>query len=368
MKLKTDKRKLVKQIILGAVTLFFFILFWLFLSRIFHISGENKLTIDFSSLIFYFAFLSFLSVLIATANILIDRFWVLLLAYFLSVAFFFVFFSLKILYFLGILLLFFVLILGYFRIKKEKKDRIKFSAEKIAQYALPLFLTVSILLTSLVYYFFVSAIINQKGFQISKEFFDKAVNPLEKIFPSFIPGLKKESTIEDAVYLFFVNEMEETVNKKIGKTENYEEFIPPEFSNLFQEKKPINKKEFFKALRKDPKIKKEAKKIFFSESPQVIIDGSDMIKVFKDLNLSGKESISEALYKVVNEKINPILGPYLKYFPIVFALSFYFTVRFIFLFLIWPIYFFVWILLKILIALKFVKLEREKREVEILSL
>ncbi|MEW6408038.1 MAG: hypothetical protein AB1465_05095 [Patescibacteria group bacterium] len=365
---KTNSQtRLIKQIILGGVTLLFFILFWLFLSRIFNPSGASNLTIDFFSLVFYFVFLSFLGVLVGVDDILVERAWILLLTYFISCGLFFIFFPFKILYFFGILFLFLALIWGYFRIKGEKQDRIKFSAQKIAKYSLPLFLTFTILISAFAYYYAVSEIIKEKGFQIPREVFDKAAIPLEKIISSFIPGFNKTATIEEVFYLFTINEM-----KKADQGGDFDTMpLPSELSALLERKglDLRDKEAVFEAIQADPEIRKETIK-FISQAQQggQPQEEDEISKMLKDFNVSKDEPIFDALYKVANEQVNKAVGPFLKYFPIAFALVFFFSVRFVFLFLIWVLYFFIWVLIKVLLALKFVKLEKEKREVEILRL
>jgi hypothetical protein len=357
-----EKSKLTKQIVLAAIVFIFFILFWLFLSRIFNPSGAN-ITFDFFGLLFYFVFLSFLGVLVAAVDILVERAWILLLTYFLSVALFFVFFSFKILYFFGILFLFLALIWGYFRIRGEKQDRIKFGVQKIAKYGLPLFLTFTILISAFAYYYIASDIIKKRGFQIPREVFDKTVGPLEKIIPSFIPGFDKTATVEEVFYLFVINEM-----RKAGQGGDFSVApLPPELLVLV-EKKGLNlqdKEAVFEAIAIDPEIRKEAMKFISQAQERQPQEEDEISKILKDFNVNKEEPIFDALYKVANEQINKAVKPYLKFFPLAFAFVFFFSIKFVFLFLAWPIYFFVWLLLRILTVLNFVQLVKEKREAKV---
>lgn len=365
-KFLTNKTKLIKQISLGGITFFFFLLFWLFLNWTFQKAGEAILFFGQNILADYFLFIIFLSllgILVVIIDFLVDNIWVVLSVYFLSSVFFLIFFSFRILYVLAVVILFLTLFTGYFRIVKEKKDRVKFSIRKVAKYGLPGFMTAMVLLSSVAYYYAVSKVIKVKGLQIPRQVFDKAVEPVGKVMPSFLPGFKKEASIEEIIYLSLINQMEKEAEQ--GK----EIQLPFELINSLKKEKidVKDKKAVFTALRENPRIKEQGMKLLL-ESQKGEDKNKGIEQTLKEFGISKEESFFDGLYKVVNQKVKEIAQPYLKYLPIIFGLIFFGTFKFISLFIVWAVYLLSWLLIKILIALKFVKLEKEQREVEVLKL
>lgn len=360
-----SQNSVIKQIIFGAVFLVFSLLFWIFASWSFKNTESEFLSFGLGIFAGYFLFLLVFGSLAALTDFLIDKIWLAILIYFLSVAISLFFFPLKFWIFVAALILFIILIWGYFRVKSEKEDRIKFGVTKLACNFLPIFMTGVILLLSCVYYYSLAKEMEANGIKIPRKTFDRIINPLKKVIPSFIPGFSEKASVKEIIYLYTINQFGKNMG---GSGQENEMRFPPELMNVLQkEGVDLNNKEALsRALTENPQVKKEVMKFF--EAQESGNQENDLNQTLKEWGMSENEPIFDALHKAVNQKINEVAGPYMKYLAILFALMFFVSFKFISIFIVWLIYPFTWILIKILIMLKFVKLEKEQKMVEVIRL
>ena len=87
-----------------------------------------------------------------------------------------------------------------------------------------------------------------------------------------------------------------------------------------------------------------------------------------EIEIKQGESIKDLLYKLVNFQINKEKGPYEKFIPIGLAVGLFLGLRIIGFFYVAVVIMLSWLVLKILIALKFAKLEKVQKEVETVKL
>ncbi len=81
--------------------------------------------------------------------------------------------------------------------------------------------------------------------------------------------------------------------------------------------------------------------------------------------LSGREKMTEVILRASNNKINQLVAPYRNYIPIVFAFSLFLTLMAVSPLIRLLSIFFAFILFEILIAARFIKIEKVQREIEV---
>lgn len=80
------------------------------------------------------------------------------------------------------------------------------------------------------------------------------------------------------------------------------------------------------------------------------------------------DTIKDVLYKLVNFQLNSVSGPYKKFVPFGLAVGLFITLKIISILYVAIVIMLSWLILKILIALKFVRLEKIQKEVETVKL
>jgi len=80
------------------------------------------------------------------------------------------------------------------------------------------------------------------------------------------------------------------------------------------------------------------------------------------------DTIKDVLYKLVNFQLNSVSGPYKKFIPFGLAVGLFITLKIISILYMAIVIMLSWLILKILIVLKFVRLEKIQKEVETVKL
>ena len=86
------------------------------------------------------------------------------------------------------------------------------------------------------------------------------------------------------------------------------------------------------------------------------------------IKIGDKDTGRGVLYKLVDFQLNNITGPYKKFIPFGLAVGLFITLKIISILYVAIVIILSWLVLKILIALKFAKLEKIQKEVETLKL
>jgi len=105
----------------------------------------------------------------------------------------------------------------------------------------------------------------------------------------------------------------------------------------------------------------EASKIL---TPQQIAD----LKQKYGIEIQKNETIKDFLYALINYQLNNVSDPYKQFIPIGLAIAMFLGLKFISLFYVAFVILFSWLVLRILILLKFARIETETREVETIKL
>jgi len=80
------------------------------------------------------------------------------------------------------------------------------------------------------------------------------------------------------------------------------------------------------------------------------------------------DTIKDVLYKLVNFQLNSVSGPYKKFVPFGLAIGLFITLKIISILYVAIVIMLAWLAIKILIAIKFAKLEKIQKEVETVKL
>jgi len=244
----------------------------------------------------------------------------------------------------------------------EVRGRRQINLYKILKYGVPAALTGLSIVTAVVYYLAASEKINQQGLQISDNALASMVGPLENfIAQNYLPGFKKEMTINDITYLLLLEQLrkEQLAGEKMD--------LPPDLLKILQEENidVYNQPEIFLALEQNPHVKSRYQALI-SDHPEKI--ELDSLINFQEFGLSGETLVVDALEKVINQKLNEAVGPYQKYLVAILAVSFYLSLQFFSIFNAWIIYGIAWIIFKILVAVKLVQIVKEQQAVESIKL
>ncbi len=187
----------------------------------------------------------------------------------------------------------------------EKDLRVKLSVPKIIQRGLPQIMTAFALMVSIIFYNSPYAKFDKTDFIIPQPFFDVIYQPFKNFIENQsqnIPGQNK------------IGNLSQQLNSKS---------IPEQF------------RPFVEAL-----LKKQNKRETPGSLNRQKID----------------EEIKASFYQLLNQQLNQLIMPYQSYFPIVASIGFFFLLKAISVPLMWVILLLVWLLFKILVKSKAVKI------------
>ena len=338
--------KIIKQFALGAITVILGLIFWRSLGARLNLTEigffQGWISVGIVFLLFMISLgLSFM---------LIGKKWIVLVISGLSVFSFFLFFgrgmrieislgSAWLWYAIGCILLFIVFIISYLRIRSEKLVRIKFKISDILEKGIPLCLTFLAILISLAFYFNYSAKIAQEV-KIPEALMDMSIKPFEAIMKGFIPDYSMDMTIDEFLIQF---------SQKMSPAENKNELGTEELP--FDIEKFLGEEEGGKIISSDV-LEKEREGL----SEQL------------GIKLTGRETLHDVFYKLVNQKFAELSPEFRKLIAIVLALSFFGILRIIFIPFGWLIILFTYVVFVILKKTGVVKIEQKKVEMEIVKL
>jgi len=77
------------------------------------------------------------------------------------------------------------------------------------------------------------------------------------------------------------------------------------------------------------------------------------------VNLEGDEKLEDVLYQVVNQEINKFSQPYQQYMPLGFTLGVFFALKVIGVILMWLVILLSWLIFKILVSIKAIKIQEK---------
>jgi len=273
---------------------------------------------------------------------------------------FFVFFRFNIWYVLFLVALFVVMIFGYELIQSEKKARLKISLIKSIKAGFPLILFFVILLVLSAIYFNPPFKITKEGLDLPSSILQIVEKSFQNIFSRLFPIYSEDMTVDELVVILQALEEEPDL-----KFEPSSEFIKELKKRGLSEKIELNR------LKEDPELEnlflKELKDFVLTHQNEVTSKREEIAKNFQ-LELKGNETLSEAILDNINSKLKQLPLNYQSYLKAILIVA-VFTVLNIFAL---PFKYLVWIfsfiIFKLLLLLKIVKITQQRQNVEILEI
>ncbi len=324
-------------------------LFWQHLSLLLESPTFLKLV-----LLAFFTFLFFCFLVVVMLLVKKRKFVYLTIA--LSSLLFFIFFKINSenfsFFIIGIVLFFALLIVGYEYIQHERKQRIKISYVRVWKRGLPFLIIAVSLIISLTYYFNPLLKIGQEEIKIPQGFFSTTIAPFKIITGQIIPFYQKGMTVDEMIAAtqgqpdskFNSNLSPQLINQikeKIGNDKNLNNLSLEDIMQMPEVKSLINNRvnNFDKDLIKQKR--KELEKSF-------------------NIKLKGSETIDELIGKIINNKLSDFIGPYSKEISIGIAIALFFVLEFIGKILSILVIMLSSILIKFLIKLNLINIEKKQ--------
>lgn len=342
----------IKILILLLLTLAVGIWFWFQLSLIFT-SGNIGLSHLIWSVISFLVFIIFLLI-----NFLVlEIFWLILILIVLITVSFFLFFDFNLFYLAGLVLLIIALLLSYRLIQFEKKSRLKIAFWKTWKRGLPWTLTVLILIIALVYYFNPLLKITQQEIKIEPRIIGLLLKPASGFLGGILPFYNPKMTVDEMVTMSLMTS---------GQVQLSQELLTPELIQGLQEigageldiGQILKDPQIMKMLEKE--LPKQAKKI----DPWLLAQQRKELSKTFGIQVKGDETFDILISKLLNEKLKDFIGPYAKEISFGIAVALFFFLRFLSIPFGWLAILLAWLLSKILVWLKVLKIEKVMKEGE----
>lgn len=347
--------KIIKTFIFAALVLISAFLFWQKLSQVFlkgNLSWQSLLWLGIWLLVFLVFWLIF--------SLLAESKGICFLVYLATLAIFFLFFSPKanppqadnyyIITSIGLAVLFMIFIASRALIQRERNSRLKISLRPIFKSGLKLTLFFLALFLGLMAYFYPLIKIDEKGINLPPQVLAWVMKPLSGTISKVLPVFDPEMTINETIAMTVVMEKPDL------------SALSPEILKKFQGRKitEINPQE----LLKDPEIveilKNQAKKI----NAQTIAAQRNELAKNLGIELKGSEKIAEVINKLASKQLEGLLGPYLKYLPIISAVLTFLILTIIFVPFSWIVILVTLLIFQILLTFRVVRIEKVMKEGE----
>ena len=206
----------------------------------------------------------------------------------------------------------------------------------------PFYYLVALIILLLAFWGAVSRIKKEEGIQVSLDFW--------RIWKRGLPILITALCLLIALVYYFSPELMNNKEIKIKVSEGLFNAILKPIEGLIKEKLP-----------QGIDLDSEVNKMLSSDQKK------DLERQF-GIKIGDKDTGRGVLYKLVDFQLNNITGPYKKFIPFGLAVGLFITLKIISILYVAIVIISSWLVLKILIALKFAKLEKIQKEVEKLKL
>ncbi len=340
-----SKSSIIKTFIFTALVLVSAFLFWQRLSQVF-----LKRNLSWQSLLWFGIWLLVFLVFWLFFSLLVGSNGICFLIYLAILAVFFLFFPFHYYLLIGLFVLFLIFIVSRLLIQKERNSRLKISLRAIFKIGLKLTLLFLALFLGLLAYFYPLVKVDEKGINLPPQILALIMKPLVRTISKVLPAFDPEMTVDETLAMTVV----------IQKPNLSE--LSPEILKKFQGKKinEINPQE----LLKDPQMveifKKQAKKI----NPSIISQQRNELAKNLGIEIKGDEKISELINKLASKQLQSLLGPSLKYLPIISAVLTFIMLNIIFLPFSWIVILFALLIFQIFLIFRVVKIEKVMKEGE----
>ena len=206
----------------------------------------------------------------------------------------------------------------------------------------PFYYLVALIILLLAFWGTVSRIKKEEGIQVGLDFW--------RIWKRGLPILITALCLLIALVYYFSPELMNNKEIKIKVSEGLFNAILKPIEGLIKEKLP-----------QGIDLDSEVNKMLSSDQKK------DLERQF-GIKIGDKDTGRGVLYKLVDFQLNNITGPYKKFIPFGLAVGLFITLKIISILYVAIVIISSWLVLKILIALKFAKLEKIQKEVETLKL
>jgi len=127
---------------------------------------------------------------------------------------------------------------------------------------------------------------------------------------------------------------------------------------------------YTQSLKKDINMPRPVFDVITSQLVQKIggLENLSSVNSLSSAQRSRMEQQQDELYNSVNQQLGDWLGSYKKFIPAIIALSVFFTLRFIGLFLAWPAIFLAWLAYRILLLSKIIRISKVQVDKEIIEI
>ncbi len=200
-------------------------------------------------------------------------------------------------------------------ISAEERASSKFSVRKILRGGLPVFFTSVALLLAILYF---SSIRGEQRALFPRSLFDAAIPFLEQPLQAILPGFRRTASVDELLLALTAQQLGETID-----------------------------------VSGFPPASREA----------LLEQGRKTLSVEFGVNLTGKEKMTDVLYRVTNSQIAKFLGPYQSYLPIIAAAGFFVAVKALTLPVYWITLILVFGVVKLLVATGLLKQRTETIQV-----
>lgn len=351
---------LIKQIGAGAVTVLMFILFWYIAYRFFYSSDGAEavpLLSKTSGFVGLFAGVFLVGVVVGLLGLIVEKWWLVPATYLLSILPFFLFFPFKLLHLPVVVFLMVVLVLSFFSMQREREARRRIQVHKILRLGLPAVLLMIAITMAVVYYVSSAEKIKEEGVQIPRQSFDNSGVLESYIAEAYIPGFSKNMSVSEASFQLFLNEF-----SKEGDDWTQLDFAEDLRPTLEAESIDVNDNaKVLTALKNNQIVREKAVELFKETSAN-----KNLIASFGlgEASIADNQPVIDAIYNVLNSTANEFLKPYRGIMPVAFAVTFFLMLQFSNFFIKWAAEGAVWLLFKLLKAVGFLRIVKEKKEVE----
>lgn len=377
-------KKNTKIVILATLVFLSSILAWYALSTVINLGpGRNSLSLVqiLLPLVYPIITFCFFLALASVTVVLVSKEWILIPVWFLSGLSLFLFFSFSPWLFVITLLLTVAFLYYSLRVKSEVKTHITFSLAKSLHWGLSLVVLAVIISITLIFYITTT----QKQRETNQEAIDslvaEATNFANQIIPSRLEGYDPNMTLDEFVFLVSAGAAEEIggrLNKEIQTAfgnpleANNQVLVERLRAMLLQGE--ITKSQLPKEIRdkldsgnltNEELVSSQVIQGIFQEEINRARD-----EVLKNIGIEaqGDDLMSEVIAKIIRLYAFQFLGPYEKFLTPLLALSLFFVLSFFNFFYKAIIKFLALLIYRFLLALKFVNIKHEKRDIQVVTL
>lgn len=344
-----NSSKVIKSFLLAFLLILISALFWKGLADIYlhkNLSVSSFIWFGVSLVLFVIFFLLF--------SLLVDYKITFVIIYVLSLLTFFIFFPINNYLFIGLAVVLLAMILSRVLIQKERNERLKISLRSVFRAGLPWMMTILALFIGFLGYLYPLTPTDKNEINLPPEILNLFVKPLTRTLSKTLPMLDEKTTIDEALAL-------NITTQNIDLTS-----LTPELIAQLKGKniKDLNPTELLKNPAIAEILKKQAARV---SSATLTQQRNDLAKTL-GISLTGKETISDVINKIINAKIKDFVGPAIGVLPIISAVLTFFVLRLIFIPFGWIIILLALLIFQLLRAFRFVKIEKVMKEGEDVSI